>query len=79
MTAPNEPNSAHPDNPAEPGRINLNALSIEELAQVISAAGKKKVTAEQVQADVDAGAPCGQDGRIDLLRYAAWLAREVNR
>lgn len=52
-------------------------MSADEVARVLSAAGGTRVTAEQVQADVDAGAPLLPDGRINLVHYAAWLVREV--
>ncbi len=52
-------------------------MDITEMARMLSGAGGKRVTPEQVQADLDAGAPVGRDGRINLVHYAAWLAREV--
>jgi len=58
-------------------KVNPLSLSVEEAARMLSAAGQKRVTPEQVQADVDAGAPVGRDGRINLVNYTAWLIREV--
>ncbi len=58
-------------------QVNPLSLSIDETARMLSAGGQKRVTAEQVQADIDAGAPVGRDGRINLIHYAAWLIREV--
>jgi hypothetical protein len=60
-----------------PATVNPLSLSIDELARMLSAGGGRRVTAEQVQADLDAGAPVGRDGRINLVQYAAWLLREV--
>ncbi|MBI1374073.1 MAG: hypothetical protein GC159_15240 [Phycisphaera sp.] len=60
--------------------VNPAALSIEEVSRLLSAAGGKKITPEQVQADIDAGAPVvpgSAGGRINLVHYAAWLVREV--
>ena len=59
------------------GDTNPASLSVEDLARLLSAGGGKKVTREQVQADIDAGAPVGRDGRMNLVHYAAWLARAV--
>jgi len=59
------------------GQMNPTSLGVEEMAKLLSAAGQKRVTTEQVQADIDAGAPVGGDGRMNLIHYAAWLAREV--
>jgi hypothetical protein len=53
--------------------INPASLSVEEMARLLSAAGGRRVTPEQVQADVDAGAPVGPGGRLHLVHYAAWL------
>ncbi|MEI8197727.1 MAG: hypothetical protein WCI73_17675 [Phycisphaerae bacterium] len=57
--------------------VNPLALSVEEVARMLSAAGGRRITPEQVQADIEAGAPVGADGRINLVHYAAWLVREV--
>ncbi len=59
------------------GSINPLALTLEEVARLLSAAGGRKVTPEQVQADIDAGAPVLPGGRVNLVHYAAWLVREV--
>jgi hypothetical protein len=59
------------------GGVNPLSLSVEETARILSASGGRKVTPEQVQADVDAGAPIGPGGRINLIHYGAWLIREV--
>ena len=59
------------------GGVNPLSLTIEEMARLLSAAGARRVTPEQVQADVDAGAPGGAGGRMNLVHYAAWLVREV--
>ena len=59
------------------GGTNPASLTVDDLARLLSAGGGKKVTREQVQADIDAGAPVGRDGRMNLVHYAAWLARAV--
>jgi hypothetical protein len=58
-------------------KLNVQALSVEDLARLLAVAGRKVVTPEQIRADLEDGAPVGPDGRIHLLHYAAWLAREV--
>jgi hypothetical protein len=64
-------------NPAPPTQVNPLALSVEELARMLSAVGGKKITAEALQADIDAGAPVGAGSKLNLVHYAAWLLREV--
>ena len=62
---------------SESTTVNPLSLGVADVARMLSGAGGKKVTPEQVQADLDAGAPVGKDGRINLVHYAAWLTREV--
>lgn len=60
-----------------PPAVNPMSLSIEETARMLSAGGGRRVTPEDVRADIEAGAPLTRDGRINLVEYAAWLVREV--
>jgi hypothetical protein len=60
-----------------PARLNPAALTVDELARLLSAAGGRQVSPEQVQADIDAGAPVNASGTLNLLHVTAWLAREV--
>ena len=60
-----------------PAQVNPASLSVEDMSRLLSAAGGRKITPEQVQADIDAGAPVGPGGRMSLVHYAAWLVREV--
>ena len=73
-------NSTQPDSSVAtppPPRVNPAALSVEELARLLSVAGGKQVTTEQIQADIDAGAPVNATGTLNLVHVTAWLAREV--
>lgn len=63
--------------PGGGGGTNPASLSVEDMARLLSAGGGRKITRDQVQADIDAGAPVGKDGRMNLVHYTAWLAREV--
>jgi hypothetical protein len=58
-------------------RVNPLSLSPDELARMLSTAGSRRITPEQIQADIEAGAPVGPGGKINLVHYAAWLLREV--
>jgi hypothetical protein len=55
----------------------LTALTVEQVARLLSAAGERRLTEEMVRADLDAGAPANADGTIHLVHYAAWLARQA--
>jgi len=61
-----------------PGPLNPQALSPEELARILTASGPKPVTVEMIQNDIDEGAPVNPDGTINLVRYAAWLVKNVS-
>ncbi len=60
-------------------RINPLALPIPDAAKVLSKAGGRVIRADQIETDVAAGAPRNDDGTINLITYAAWLARERGR
>jgi hypothetical protein len=59
--------------------VNLAALSIEQMADVLSKASGKAIDIRQVQTDVADGAPVDADGKLNLLAYAAWLARAAQQ
>ena len=58
-------------------KLNPLALSLAEAARVLSASGPRPVTAESLQADIDAGAPTNADGTLNLVHYTAWLVKEM--
>ncbi|NQY41716.1 MAG: hypothetical protein HRT80_16675 [Henriciella sp.] len=66
--------------PISGGKPGLNpaALSVEDAAKVLSRMGGKPVTANMLEADIDAGAPTNADGSINLVHYTAWLVREMS-
>jgi len=59
--------------------LNPQALSLEDMARLLSAAGPERVTAETLQADIDDGAPTNADGTMNLVHYVAWLVKEMGR
>ncbi len=65
--------------PAEPAALNPTGLSLTHTARALSAAENGKVTAEMLQANVDAGAPTKADGTLNLVHYAAWLNQGQTR
>jgi len=58
-------------------RANPAALAVPDAARLLTAAGGHRISAEMIRADIAAGAPTNPDGTINLVHYAAWLAREV--
>ena len=58
--------------------MKLTGLTIDQLAQVLTAAGSDAVTAEQVEARLAEGAPRNPDGTINLVTYTAWLVLRLH-
>jgi len=56
----------------------LTALTVAQAAKVLSAAVGRRITADMLRADIDAGAPVNVDGTVNLVHYTAWLVREVS-
>ncbi|MGE4157718.1 MAG: hypothetical protein AB7F75_01320 [Planctomycetota bacterium] len=62
------------EGPLDPAR-----LPVEALEKILRAAGWAEVSRERIEADFTGGAPRNPDGTVHLVRYAAWLVREVAR
>lgn len=67
-----------PDSGEKPN-LNPAAIPIAQAARVLTRASGERVTEEMIQADIAAGAPTNRDGTIHLVRYAAWLLKEMTR
>jgi hypothetical protein len=57
--------------------LKVTALSVDDLARLLSKSAGENVTAEMIRYDIEAGAPVNADGTVNLVHYAAWLARET--
>jgi len=55
----------------------ITALTPAQAAKILAAAGNRRITEAMVRADLEAGAPTNADGTLNLVHYAAWLAREA--
>jgi hypothetical protein len=58
-------------------RLNPAALPVADAARVLTRLGGKPVTEAMLRADIEAGAPTNADGSINLVRFAAWLLKEI--
>ena len=67
--------TAEPD--VKQGQLNPAALAPDDLARLLTAASGVPVDADDVRADIDAGAPSNPDGTLNLVHYAAWLVRQL--
>lgn len=59
--------------------IDVKKLSVEQLAKLLTGAYRQQVPAEQIETDIEAGAPTNADGTINVVAYAAWLLQEKHR
>lgn len=55
--------------------LKLTALPPELLVRLLKQAGSRMISAETLAADFEAGAPKNQDGTVNLIEYAAWMAK----
>ena len=55
----------------------ITALTPAQASKILAAAGNRRITEAMVRADIKAGAPTNADGTVNLVHYAAWLAREA--
>lgn len=56
-------------------RASPAAIAVEDLARLLSAVGGRQISAEAIEADLEAGAPRNADGTMNLVHYAAWLVQ----
>ena len=59
--------------------LSPTALSLDDVARLLTRSGGSAVTREIIQTDIDDGAPVNADGTVNLVHYAAWLVKEKAR
>lgn len=57
----------------------ITAMSVADVARVLSAALNRRITEAMIRADIEAGAPTNprNPDSLNLIHYVAWLAREA--
>lgn len=58
--------------------LKLTALPPETAVKILRQAGSRSISNESLSADIANGAPVNSDGTINLITYAAWLAKETD-
>lgn len=58
-------------------KLDMTALSPEQLAQILQKAGAKQVTDDDVRRHIAAGAPVSPTGKLHFIHYSAWLTKQV--
>ena len=56
--------------------LKITALQPEVLVKLLKQAGSRTASPEMIAEDLASGAPQNPDGTINLIEYAAWLAKE---
>ena len=56
---------------------NREHISKENFVTAMRRAGTRTLTLERLESDVAAGAPVNADGTVDILKYIAWVAKEM--
>ena len=59
------------------GGLRLTALTVDQIAKILSSAGGRRITEEMIAADIEAGAPTNPDGTVNLIWYTAWIVKEL--
>jgi len=54
---------------------NPTALPKEVVVRALKLAGSRTITAEQLEADIAAGAPVNDDGTVNIIAYGAWILK----
>ena len=52
-------------------------IAKENFVTAMRRSGSRTLTLERLEADIAAGAPVNADGTIDILKYVAWIAKEL--
>ena len=52
-------------------------ITKENFVTAMRRAGSRTLTLERLEADIAAGAPVNADGTINILKYIAWVAKEM--
>ena len=60
-------------------KLQPTAMTVEDAARILTAAGGRPVTREMIETDLQDGAPVNPDGTVNLIQYAAWIVKEMAR
>ena len=52
-------------------------ISKENFVTAMRRSGSRTLTLERLEADIASGAPVNADGTVDILKYVAWIAKEM--
>lgn len=61
----------------EKQQLRPTALSLADMARLLSKTSGNPITPEMLQTDLDEGAPVNPDGTMNVLHYGAWVAKRL--
>ena len=56
---------------------NREHITKENFVTAMRRAGSRTLTLDRLEADIASGAPVNADGTVDILKYVAWVAKEM--
>lgn len=62
----------------EKEKVQITAMTVEQLADKLRASGSKTVTVEAIRAMIADGAPTNPDGTISIIKFTAYLEGRNN-
>lgn len=62
----------------EKEKVQITAMTAEQLADKLRASGSKTVTADAIRAMIADGAPTNPDGTISIIKFTAYLEGRNN-
>lgn len=57
-------------------QANIQSLDAQTLSRILSQSYGASVSVEQIESDIENGAPTNEDGTISLVVYASWLIQQ---
>ena len=57
--------------------LNPSALTVADAARLLSRVSGQSISESMLNNDIALGAPTNANGTINLIHYAAWLAKEM--
>jgi len=75
---PQSPAPPQPEPTTQP-KLNPNAMSVNDLAKLLSRVGGTEIAPEVIEQDIEEGMPTNPDGTVSVVHYAAWLVQEMTQ
>ena len=54
---------------------NPRALTKEQVVTVLKYSGSRTISLENLERDIEEGAPVNEDGTMDIIAYGAWILK----